>query len=163
MATWKCRLTQTPTARRRASISKVPDPTPRQRPRRGRRSAQRERTATPTPRRNSRPTTRRSPQNRNSKTNGSARLTRVEDMSPTRNRPPNKRIPQRAPDNSEQSDQEGETGSVRIHQLPQLPNPIITLCRKTQLGTPRNHYTQLKSEEPEITAAAHCSATTRPR
>ncbi len=31
-------------------------------------------------------------------TNGSGRLTRVEDMSPTRNRPPDKRIPQRAPD-----------------------------------------------------------------
>ncbi len=54
-----------------------------------------------------------------------------------------------APDNSQQSDQESETGSVRIHQLRQLPNSIAALRRKTQLGATGNHYTPLKSEEPD--------------
>ncbi len=47
-----------------------------------------------------------------------------------------------------QPDQEGETGSVRIHQLPQLSNSIAALCRSPRLGPTANHHTPLKSEAP---------------
>ncbi len=53
-----------------------------------------------------------------------------------------------APDKRQQSDQDGEACCVRVHELPELPDPLTALRRQAQLGPPRHHHTPLKSEEP---------------
>jgi hypothetical protein len=60
---------------------------------------------------------------------------------------------QRTHRGSQQLDQAGQARQarcLRVHLLPELPDPLTALRREAQLGTARNHQTPLKSEEPLI-------------
>ena len=50
----------------------------------------------------------------------------------------------------EQPDQAGEARRLRLHELPQLPDPVTALRRQAQLGAARDDHTPLKSEAPAI-------------
>jgi hypothetical protein len=41
-----------------------------------------------------------------------------------------------------------QAGCFRVHQLPELPDPVAPLRREAQLGPTRHHHTPVKSEEP---------------
>jgi hypothetical protein len=46
----------------------------------------------------------------------------------------------------QQSDQAGEARRLRVHQLPELPDPVTALRREAQLGPARDGHTPVKSE-----------------
>ena len=56
---------------------------------------------------------------------------------------------QRTDRGGQQSDQAGEASSLRVHVLPELPNPVTALRRQAQLGPAGHGHTPLKSEEPD--------------
>ena len=48
----------------------------------------------------------------------------------------------------QQSDQAGEARRLRVHQLPELPDPVTALRREAQLGPARDGHTSVKSKVP---------------
>ena len=56
---------------------------------------------------------------------------------------------QRTDGSGEQLDQASEACRLRLHQLPELPDPITALRREAQLGSARHRQTPVKFEEPQ--------------
>src|SRR5664280_1578377 len=54
---------------------------------------------------------------------------------------------QRTHRGSQQLDQEGQACCLRVHLLPELPDPLTALRREAQLGSAPDDQTPLKSEE----------------
>ena len=79
--------------------------------------------------------------------------------SPDRGLAPRTRL-ERADRSREQSDQTRQTHRVRVPQLRQLPHPVASLRRPTQLDAPGHHHTPLISEAP-LKALARASALER--
>src|ERR1019366_7348048 len=74
---------------------------------------------------------------------------------------------QRTDRGGQQFDQEGEARRLRVHQFPELPDPLTALRRKAQLGSAQNdqtgchseyRQTPLKSEEPYYVSSPHLTA-----
>ncbi len=55
---------------------------------------------------------------------------------------------QRSHRSSQQLDQAGQAGRLRLHVVPQLPDPVTALRREARLGSARHDQTPLKSEVP---------------
>ena len=56
---------------------------------------------------------------------------------------------QRTHRGGQQPDQAGEARGLRVHVVPELPDPLTALRRQAQLGPAGHGHTPLKSEEPE--------------
>ena len=55
---------------------------------------------------------------------------------------------QRADRGGQQLDQAGEACRLRVHVVPELPDPVAALRRQAQLGPTRHHHTPVISEVP---------------
>ncbi len=69
--------------------------------------------------------------------------------------PPDRRLApgprqQRTHRGGQQLDQAGEACRLRLHVLPELPDPLTALRRQAQLGSAGNGHSPLISEEPEV-------------